>query len=311
MRWLELSLCVAGEAAEAVAGLLGRYGHQGVVIEHNGIPPDAWNDGAAEAPASLTLRAWFPEDEQNESLREEIAAALGHVSLMLPVPRPQWRVVADEDWAHAWKSHYRPLRVGRRLLVRPAWLEHPAGAEDVEIVLDPGMAFGTGTHPSTQLCLRALEEHLRPGDEALDLGCGSGILAIAAARLGAAGVLALDNDPVAVTAARQNVALNPSVSTVCVQEGSLSHLRDRALRFDLMVVNILAKVIVDFCEAGDWANCCGLAAAASSAGSSSTRRRRWRRPCAAPASKPGDDCGRTTGWRWWPGARRRTEGPAL
>lgn len=250
MRWLELSLCVAGEAAEAVAGLLGRYGHQGVVIEQNGIPPDAWDEGTARPPASLTLRAWFPENGQNEALRQEVESALGHMSLMLPLPLPHWRIVADEDWAHAWKTHYRPLRIGRHLLVRPAWVDHQPGAEELEIVLDPGMAFGTGTHPSTQLCLRALEAHLQPGADALDLGCGSGILAIAAARLGAASVLALDNDPVAVTAAAQNVALNPSVSTVCVQQASLSDLRKSASRFDLIVVNILAGVIVEFCEAG-------------------------------------------------------------
>lgn len=250
MRWLELSLCVAGEAAEAVAGLLGRYGHQGVVIEQNGIPPDAWDEGAAEAPDSLTLRAWFPHDDDSPARRAEVEAALAHMNMMLPLPRPTWRFVEDEDWAHAWKAHYRPLRIGRRLLIRPAWSEGALRGDELEIVLDPGMAFGTGTHPSTQLCLQALEDRLRPGSEVLDLGCGSGILAIAAARLGAAGVLALDNDPVAVSAARQNLRLNPGVAGVCVEEGSLASLRARDKRFDLIAVNILARVIIAFCEAG-------------------------------------------------------------
>lgn len=250
MRWLELSLCVAGEAAEAVAGLLGRYGHQGVVIEQNGIPPDAWDDGAAQPPESLTLRAWFPADESGAARRKEIEDALGHMSLMLPLPRPAWKIVDDQDWANAWKAHYRPLRIGRRLLVRPAWIDAEPLSDALEIVLDPGMAFGTGTHPSTQLCLQAMERHLRPGDRVLDLGCGSGILAIAAARLGAASVLALDNDPVAVTAARNNLALNPSIGGVCVREGSLATLRGGERRFDLIVVNILAQVIVDFCDGG-------------------------------------------------------------
>ena len=250
MRWLELSLSVAGEAAEAVAGLLGRYGHQGVVIEHNGIPPDAWDEGAAEAPDSLTLRAWFPHDDDSQTRRNDVEAALGHMSMMLPLPRPTWRVVEDEDWAHAWKAHYRPLRPGRRLLVRPAWLESEASGDELEVVLDPGMAFGTGTHPSTQLCLQALEDHLRSGSDVLDLGCGSGILAIAAARLGAGSVLALDNDVVAVSAARQNLGFNPGVSGVRVEEGSLGELLAQDKRFDLIVVNILARVITAFCEEG-------------------------------------------------------------
>ncbi len=250
MRWLELSLCVAGEAAEAVAGLLQRYGHQGVVVEQNGIPPDAWDDGAARAPESLTLRAWFPQNDDSDTRRVEIETALGHMSLMLPLPRPKWRLVADEDWAHAWKAHYRPLRVGRRLLVRPAWTDSIRKGDELEVVLDPGMAFGTGTHPSTQLCLQALERYLQPGNDVLDLGCGSGILAIAAARLGADTVLALDNDAVAVSAARQNRALNPAVSGICVEEGSLVDLLAQGKRFDLIVVNILARVITAFCEQG-------------------------------------------------------------
>ena len=250
MRWLELSLCVAGEAAEAIAALLGRHGHQGVVIEQNGIPPDAWDDGAAQAPASLTLRAWFPEDRHNEELRLQLESALGHMSLMVTIPPPQWRYVDDEDWAEAWKAHYHPLRIGRRLLVRPEWITQEVAADEIEIVLDPGMAFGTGTHPSTQLCLQAIETRIQAGDQVLDLGCGSGILAIAAARLGASSVLALDNDPVAVTAARQNFALNPAPARVCVQKGSLATLRDSGQRFDLVVVNILAHIIMRFCEEG-------------------------------------------------------------
>ena len=250
MRWLELSLCVAGEAAEAIAALLGRYGHQGVVIEQNGIPPDAWDDGRAQPPASLTLRAWFPEDRHNEELRLQLESALGHMSLMVTIPPPHWRYVDDEDWAEAWKAHYRPLRIGRRLLVRPEWITQAAAEDEVEIVLDPGMAFGTGTHPSTQLCLRALETCVRVGDDVLDLGCGSGILAIAAARLGAASVLALDNDPVAVTAARQNFALNPAAARVCAQEGSLEALHDSGKQFDLIVINILAHIIMRLCEEG-------------------------------------------------------------
>ena len=134
--------------------------------------------------------------------------------------------------------------------MRPAWSESEASGDELEVVLDPGMAFGTGTHPSTQLCLQALEDHLRAGSDVLDLGCGSGILAIAAARLGAGTVLALDNDAVAVSAARQNLGFNPGVSGVRVEEGSLGELLARDKGFDLIVVNILARVITAFCEEG-------------------------------------------------------------
>jgi ribosomal protein L11 methyltransferase len=137
------------------------------------------------------------------------------------LPTPQIRFLAEADWAEAWKSGYDVLHIGRRLVVRPTWRDYTPEPGDLVIALDPGMAFGSGLHPTTRLCLEALEDHMRPGASVLDVGTGSGILAIAAARLGASRVLALDTDPLAVRVARENVALNQVESVVRVEVGTV------------------------------------------------------------------------------------------
>jgi len=250
--WIEVSLEVDGEAAEAVADLLARYGHQGVAIEQAGFPIEVWPDEIPPADR-LIVRAYFPADERAEAARQQLREALWHMGQLYPMPEPTFTVVREEDWAEAWKQHYHPLRLGRRLYVCPQWVT-PADLrpDDVLLLLDPGMAFGTGTHPTTQLCLIALEEMLaeRPALEVLDLGCGSGILGIAALKLGAAHVLALDTDPLAVEATLENAAYNQVSDRLTVQQGSLEVLRSSAHHFDLLLVNILAKVIVTLCAEG-------------------------------------------------------------
>ncbi|MBZ0290011.1 MAG: 50S ribosomal protein L11 methyltransferase, partial [Anaerolineae bacterium] len=198
MDWIEVALSVDGESAEAVAELLQRYGHQGVAIEQEGIPPEEWDDGEALPAKLLTIRAYLPADERAEDSKLRLEAALGHMSLMYPMPKPTYSIVKEDDWAEAWKAHYHPIRIGRKLYIRPLWVDVEIAPDDVVIALDPGMAFGTGTHPTTQLCLEALEDAVQPGVKVLDLGTGSGILAIGAAKLGAAHILALDIDPIAV-----------------------------------------------------------------------------------------------------------------
>ena len=185
-RWIEISLRADGESAEAIADVLARYGHQGVSIEQVGIPPDAWDETEVPPARQLMLRAYFPDDDRLDSTKQELEAALGHMRLMYPMPSPDYRVLDAEDWAEAWKSHYQPVRIGKRLLIRPLWIAIEPAAGDIEIALDPGMAFGSGTHPTTQLCLEALERLMEPAQDVLDLGSGSGILAIAAAKLGGA-----------------------------------------------------------------------------------------------------------------------------
>jgi ribosomal protein L11 methyltransferase len=248
MDWIEVALTVDGEAAEAVAELLQRYGHQGVAVEQEGIPPEEWDDGAAQPPSQLTVRAYIPADERAEESKLQLEAALGHMSLMYPMPHPVYTIVKEDDWAEAWKTHYHPVRIGKRLFIRPLWVEVETGADDVVIALDPGMAFGTGTHPTTQLCLEALEDHMQPGYQVLDLGCGSGILAIGAAKLGAVHVLALDIDPIAVKATQENMSQNGVAAKITAQQGSLESVITSARRFDVVVVNILAKIIIAMCD---------------------------------------------------------------
>lgn len=151
------------------------------------------------------------------------------------------------------RGDYRPFRVGRKLMVVPAWLDPDLEPDTIPIRLDPGTTFGTGAHATTKLCLMALERHLKPGDSVLDLGTGSGILAIAAAKLRASSVLAVDIDPESVSVAMENVALNGLSEIVCVEEGSLADVvnQEREVQqASVVVANILSKVIVDFFDQG-------------------------------------------------------------
>jgi ribosomal protein L11 methyltransferase len=251
MNWIEVKLNVDGESAEAVADLLQRYGHQGIYIEQSGIIPDHWDEDQVPPPQELTICAYFLNDERADSVKAQLEDALAHMSLLYPMPRPTYTVLDETDWSQAWKAHYHPLRIGRNILIRPLWVEDlKAEPDDIVVSLDPGMAFGTGTHPTTQLCLVALENLIGPGMRVLDLGSGSGILSIAAARLGAASVLALDTDPIAIRSTQENATYNNVADKIIAQVGSLESVRTSSRRFDLIVVNILANVIIEMCSQG-------------------------------------------------------------
>jgi ribosomal protein L11 methyltransferase len=229
-RWLELSAEAAPDAEEAVADVLRRHVHGGVSIE----------GGEASVVVRGYLAAGADLSRRRRALRRQLAALASPV-----VVRSRW--LSEQDWAHVWKKFFPVLRVSSRLLVCPTWRSYRPREGEVVVRLDPGMAFGTGQHPTTLTCLRTLDELLRPGMDVLDLGTGSGILALAAARLGAASVLALDIDPQAVAAARENVRLNRLGAVVQVEEGGLDGAARAA--FDLAVANISAAVIVEMAPA--------------------------------------------------------------
>jgi len=226
---------VAGIDAETVADAFRQRCPGGVAIEPTVRPQ---GDGyVVDGDAPALVKGYLPPGAGSVRVRRSLRLALRFAPLECP---PRWRRarrLPEERWRDSWKRYFRPRRIGRRLLVRPSWATYRARAGDTVIEIDPGMAFGTGQHPTTTMCLRALEEHLRRGDEVLDLGTGSGILAVAAAKLGARRVLALDIDPQAVKAARENAAANGVGDVVEVREGTLPESM-AGERFDLIVANI-------------------------------------------------------------------------
>lgn len=271
MKWLEFSVTTDSEAAEAVAELFNRYAQGGAVIE---LPLDCFEQDlpTSSPPSSVIVKAYLPLDGtaqgnvSTEEAQRRLREGLWHLAQIWPIPEPVITPLEEENWVDAWKQHFHLLRIGQRILIVPAWEAHEPDAGDVVIRLEPGMAFGTGLHPTTRLCLQALETYLATGCTALDVGTGSGVLAIAAAKLGARSVLAIDADPVAVSVAQENVILNAVADRVTLRHGSLPggattgwglmaggagsemYLVETG-QFDLVLVNILARVIIGMAPA--------------------------------------------------------------
>jgi ribosomal protein L11 methyltransferase len=244
MQWLEILLRVPREQGDAIADILQSFGHQGVSITHEGIPPDRFDDDEIPPPPFVAVRVYIPDDHRAPDAKAQIEGELAPLGVT-----PIYTLMDDQDWADAWKKHYHPTRIGRHIVIRPLWEEATdLQPEDIVVALDPGMAFGTGTHPTTQLCLAALEDAVQPAVSVLDLGCGSGILAIAAAKLGAGKILAVDIDPIAIEATIQNAEQNGTSDKIVAQEGDLQTVLTSARRFDILVANILARTIIEMCS---------------------------------------------------------------
>jgi len=249
LKWLEVSLRVDGELAEAVADVLARYAPNGIAIHVDDLA-EASTEGSA--PSCVTVTAYLRVDDETPIRQQRIEEGLWHLSQIQPLPSPSCRVIEEENWSDLWKAKYQPLPIGERLLIVPAWHPVPEG-DSLAIILDPGMAFGTGLHPTTRLCLRAMEEYLKAGEAVVDLGCGSGILSIAAVLLGAGEVRALDSDPLAVENTRENLARNEILDRVRVQTGSLPLLLDENQsdrKADVLVANIYAIVLAELLDSG-------------------------------------------------------------
>ena len=256
MQWCEAVVHTTTEGSDIVSEALIRLGAAGTEIVDRADVPDPtkpgvywelYDPGMLEGmPEDVLVKGWFEQNEHthdvirsvrqrlSELSRKDIGINMGALSL-------EMRSVADEDWSENWKKYYKPFRVGTRLLVKPTWEPYVPDEGDLIIELDPGMAFGTGTHETTNMCMRLLEKHLAEGMRVMDVGTGSGILAIAAAKLGAGEVLAIDIDPDAVKVAGENVALNKEQARVRVAAGDL--VSGAAMPCDLAVANIVADAI--------------------------------------------------------------------
>jgi ribosomal protein L11 methyltransferase len=248
--WLQIAVIVDGEIAEAVADVFSRYAPNGVVIESTQI--EAAPDEQGKPVGPLRVVAYLPVDENLEETRQKILEGLWHMGQIQPIPKPTFTPIQETNWMEAWKTHYRPIPVGQRLLITPNWVE-PQSEKRIAIRMEPGMAFGTGTHPTTQLALELLENWVERDQPLIDVGCGSGILSIAAAKLGAAPVLGVDIDSKAITVAEKNLALNAVSGKPEFQVGSVAEILGGQFQLQtapLVVANILAHILIALLEAG-------------------------------------------------------------
>ena len=256
-QWLEVCVRTEAETAEAVSEVMSRYAPNGVAIEQiaRDIQLGAEEGAAAQLEPIVAVRAYLPLEGDVATKRRQIEEALWHLAQITPIPEPTFRVVAESDWANAWKEQYHVVHLGDRFIIKPTWREYAAQPGEIVMELDPGMAFGTGLHPTTQMCLAAIEKYAQPEMRTLDLGTGSGILALGAALLGVKSITGIDNDSLAVKVAAENAALNHVAGQITVELGSLTEAKAAAARghpagFDLIIVNILARVIIGMCEDG-------------------------------------------------------------
>ena len=274
MNWLEVSLTVDGELAESVADVFARFAPNGVMTEQGVKYNDAEDAGTPTGP--ITVRAYLEVNDQLEETRQKLEESLFYLGMIRPLPAPSYKQIADQNWMEAWKQYYKPILIGQRLLILPAWMETP-DPNRIAIKIDPGMAFGTGTHPTTQLCLELMEKYFdsccserseeslgRGGDSSLvslaqndikviDVGCGSGVLSIAALKLGAIQVLGVDIDSESIVNSRENADVNGVGKELILGIGSVQEILDGKFEFKkapLVVANILAPVIVRLFDAG-------------------------------------------------------------
>jgi ribosomal protein L11 methyltransferase len=235
------------EAVESVSELLRRYSSDGVVIEEPFELTDDGQDYHVLYGEPVKIHAYIPIDGQEEAVCQQIEQGLWHLSSIGAhfVGEMQTRVVDEEDWANGWKDYYHVTHIGRRLVIRPSWRKYTPKEHEVVVTLDPGMAFGTGVHPTTRMCLEQVEQRVQAGTRILDVGTGSGILALAAAKLGAQHVDAIDNSSVAVESAIANVAMNDLGDRIKVVLGVLDEVEAERMAgcYNLVLANILAHVI--------------------------------------------------------------------
>ena len=301
MQWCEAVVHTSTPGGDVVSELMMRLGAAGTEIVDRADVPDPAKPGVywelydpamlSAMPADVLVKGWFAQDGHTHDVLAQLRLELTELfaragGLPMGALTLELSDVADEDWAENWKKYYKPFRVGEHLVVKPSWEAYASAPGDLVVELDPGMAFGTGTHETTGMCLELLEKYVQKRKRVMDVGTGSGILAIAAAKLGAQNVLAVDIDPSAVKVARENVLHNGVEACVRVIQGDL--VKSEAMPCELAVANIVADAIIMLCgpltrhlDAGGLLLCSGIIrereedvlAAASAAGYAVVERR--------------------------------------
>ncbi len=267
---LEVSLVVEDEMVEPVAEVLSRYVKGGVAIESTAVA-GAMEEAGGKSIGPLRVYGYISMDDRLEENRQRLEEAIWYLSRIRPLPEPQFQTIEESDWSQAWKKHYHPIPIGKKLMIVPAWLDIPPGKDhSIPIQIDPGMAFGTGTHPTTQLCLEFVEDIMMEFDlpqiaggqsmpkpasdiDVIDIGCGTAILSIAALKLGAGRALAVDIDPDAIRAAHENAETNQVKDRLELGVGSLERVQKGDYSIDkarLVLANILAPVCIRLLDEG-------------------------------------------------------------
>lgn len=246
--WYQLSVDVDAESVEAVSELFGRYGfNEGVAIEEPYIQDEDGDNLGIALDKPFTIHTYVPEADFRPEIIEHLRHSLYYLGQLRGVSDVRVTSLAEEDWANAWKEHFQVHRIGERVVIRPPWRDfEPENDDDVVVELDPGMAFGTGLHPSTKLSMLGTEQVVRPGDTVLDVGTGSGILAIAAVKLGAVKADTVDVESVAVDATRENADRNGVGDQIAVQLGSVGPGEPFwGQEYDVVLANIIARVLIE------------------------------------------------------------------
>lgn len=259
MKWSEICIHTTNEAIEPISNILHETGASGLVIEdpldlvrvHENIYGEIYDLNPDEYPLEgVRIKAYLPINSFLGETVEQIKQAINNL-LIYDIDLGKNDVtlseVNEEEWATAWKKYYKPVKISKRITITPTWEDYePVSSDELIIELDPGMAFGTGTHPTTVLSIQALEEHLSENDMVIDVGCGSGVLSIAAGKLGAREIHAYDLDEIAVKATKLNAKLNRMDGKIVTKQNNLlDHVDEQA---DIIVSNILAEIIVRFVE---------------------------------------------------------------
>jgi len=259
MKWSEIGILTTNEAVEPISNILHEAGASGVVIED---PLDLIKEREDQfgeiyqlnpedyPKEGVIIKAYLPVNSHLAETVEEIKLAINNLvqyNIDIGKNKVSLSEVREEEWATAWKQYYHPVKISEKFTIVPTWEDYtPANRDELIIELDPGMAFGTGTHPTTVLCIQALERTVQEADRVVDVGTGSGVLSVAAAKLGASTIEALDLDEVAVRVAKENIELNKVQDKVQVRQNNL--LNGVNGQADLIVANILAEVILRFVD---------------------------------------------------------------